>query len=288
MVKIIVGILILLILFILFMHLENHHLTVTQYTVHARKLPKAFDGVKLVFISDLHNNTFGKDNEQLLRRIKNEKPDYIMIGGDMLIGKKDSDYTKTVAFIEELSREYRVYYVNGNHEQRLQECEYTKDTMYKDYHLSLKKAGVIFLHNQSVTLIKDNESIRVCGIEIPSEYYKKINRPKMSLQELNKCMNISKVDMFTILLAHNPMYFEEYVSWGADLVLSGHVHGGIMRLPFLGGVISPQYILFPQFDSGRFEKGEATMLLSRGLGVHTIKVRIGNRPELVCVTLKSD
>ena len=92
-------------------------------------------------------------------------------------------------------------------------------------------------------------------------------------------------DRFQILLAHNPVYFEEYARWGADLVLSGHVHGGIVRLPFLGGVISPAFTLFPKYDGGKFERGDSTMLLGRGLGTHTLPVRMWNPGEIVLVTL---
>lgn len=287
-VDIILGVILFVFVFVLIMHCENHHLTVSQYMVHSTKLPKAFDGIRMVFLTDLHNNTFGKDNENLFRRIRNENPDYVVIGGDMLIGNATKDNSGTVSFLEKLSKEYNVYYVNGNHEQRLKEGLETRDTVYREYHNRLKRAGVRFLHNQSISLIRENESIRLTGVEIPSVYYHKIGRPQMTVDVLDECVKKSNVDKYTILLAHNPMYFEQYVNWGADLVLSGHVHGGIMRLPLLGGVISPQYILFPHFDSGKFEKDGATMLLSRGLGVHTIKIRIFNRPELISFTLKRD
>ena len=92
-------------------------------------------------------------------------------------------------------------------------------------------------------------------------------------------------DRYSILLAHNPEHFQAYVSWGADLILSGHVHGGIIRLPFLGGVVSPAMKLFPKYDGGLFSQGNSHMVLSRGLGTHTIPVRINNKAELVVVEL---
>lgn len=95
-----------------------------------------------------------------------------------------------------------------------------------------------------------------------------------------------KTNIYTILVAHNPEYFDDYAEWGANLVLSGHIHGGMVRLPYLGGVISPKVRLFPEYDAGLFEKNGSYMILSRGLGMHTIPVRINNRAELVEVHLK--
>lgn len=283
-----IGIVCLLILFIFLMHRENHHLTVSKYVIHSEKIPEAFDHAKVVFLTDLHNNSFGKNNENLLRRIEQEQPDYIMVTGDMLIGHKKADYYDTLSFLEALSEEYPIYYVNGNHEQKLSELEDTKDSIYKEYHDILKAYGIHFVHNDSLMLHRENESIVVTGLEIGLEYYSKLSRPKMTQEYIKECIGKCDPNRYTVLLAHNPMYFEQYADWGADLVLSGHVHGGIMRLPFLGGVISPQYILFPKFDSGRFEHRQATMLLSRGLGVHTLKVRIFNRPEMMVFTWKKE
>lgn len=288
MVETIVGIGIIIILFIFLMHRENHHLAVSKYRIHSDKLPKEFDNVKVVLLTDLHNNLFGKNNENLIRRIRNEKPDYIMVTGDMLIGHKKADYYETLNLLETLSEEFDIYYVNGNHEQKLAEGEETKDTIYKEYHDILVANGIHFVHNKTIKIKRKDATINVTGLEIAAEFYNKINRPEMTIEYIKKCIGRCDPKTYTILLAHNPMYFNYYAKWGADLVLSGHVHGGIMRLPFLGGVISPQYVLFPQYDSGRFEQDSSTMLLSRGLGVHTIKIRIFNRPEIMVFTLHRD
>lgn len=279
---------IIIILFVFLMHKENHHLTVSKYKIHSDKLPAEFDNVKIVLLTDLHNNSFGKNNEHLLRRIRNEHPDYIMVAGDMLIGHNKADYYDTLNLLETLSKEFGIYYVNGNHEQKLAEGEETKDTIYKEYHDILAAYGIHFVHNKTIKIKRKDATINITGLEIASDYYNKINRPEMTNEYIKKCIGRCDPKTYTILLAHNPMYFNYYADWGADLVLSGHVHGGIMRLPLLGGVISPQYILFPHFDSGRFELNSSTMLLSRGLGVHTIKIRIFNRPEIMVFTLNKE
>lgn len=275
-------------LFVFLMHKEIHHLTVSKYEIRSNKIPAEFNRVKVVLLTDLHNNTFGKNNEDLLKRIRSEQPDYIMIAGDMLVGHKKADYYETLDFLGTLSKEYEIYYVNGNHEQRLAEGEETKDTIYKEYHDILAANGIHFVHNQTVKIKRKDAVIQVTGLEIASEYYKKLKRPKMTNEYIKKCIGKCDPKTYTILLAHNPMYFDYYAKWGADLVLSGHIHGGVMRLPYLGGVISPQYIFFPRYDSGRFEQDSSTMLLSRGLGVHTLKIRIFNRPEMMVFTLNKD
>lgn len=279
---------IIIVLFVFLMHKEIHHLTVSKYKIRSNKIPTEFNRVKIVLLTDLHNNTFGKNNEDLLRRIRSEHPDYIMIAGDMLIGHNKADYYETLDFLKTLSKEFEIYYVNGNHEQRLAEGEETKDTIYKEYHDILEENGIHFVHNESIKIKRKDAMIQVTGLEIASDYYKKLKRPKMTNEYIKKCIGKCDPKTYTILLAHNPMYFDYYARWGADLVLSGHIHGGIMRLPLLGGVISPQYILFPRFDSGRFEQDSSTMLLSRGLGVHTLKIRIFNRPEMMVFTLNKD
>jgi predicted MPP superfamily phosphohydrolase len=276
---------ILIVLFVYLMHKETHHLTVTNYCIQSDKLPDAFQGSKIVVLADLHNNSFGQNNEQLVRRIDKEKPDYIMITGDMLVGRRKADYFTALDLLENLCKKYQIYYVNGNHEQRLSSKEETKDSVYREYHDILTAMGVHFVHNDTLELKRKDASILITGLEIDEEFYGKVNRPNMSVPYIEKCIGNCNRSKYNILLAHNPMYFDYYSKWGADLVLSGHVHGGIMRLPFLGGVISPQYILFPRYDSGRFEREESTMLLSRGLGVHTLKVRIFNRPELIVFSL---
>lgn len=286
--KIVLVLFVLILIFVCLMHEENHHLTVTKYKIQSAKLPKAFDQSKFVLLTDLHNNSFGENNEILISRIKKENPDYIMVSGDMLIGSKKSDYYTALNLLTSLSETYPIYYVNGNHEQRLAEMEDTKDTIYKEYQDILVANGIHMVNNETINITKEGESIAVTGLVIDYDYYHKFNRPIMTSKVINDCVGTCNKNTYTILLAHNPMYFDHYATWGADLVLSGHVHGGIMRLPFLGGVISPQYILFPKYDGGRYEVKNSTMLLSRGLGVHTLKIRIFNRPELIVFTMEKE
>lgn len=274
------------IILLLYMYFENKFLTVTHYSVISSKIPKEFEGVNIILLADLHNNYFGKDNSRLLEAIEKEKPDYIMIAGDMIVGNLTSSDEIALNFIKELANKYQVYYSTGNHEQRLGIYPETKNTRYLSYINELKKLGVHLLINEQETIIRDGNSLTITGLQIHEDFYKKIKRPKMEHDYIEKELGFSDKNTYNILLAHNPMYFPAYANWGADLVLSGHVHGGIVRLPFLGGVISPQYQLFPKYDGGKFLLNEKTMILSRGLGTHTIKLRLFNKPEVVVIKLK--
>ena len=124
-------------------------------------------------------------------------------------------------------------------------------------------------------------------LELSKGYYKKLSKQSLDLSYIEEQIGTGNKDSFHMLLAHNPAYFESYAKWGADLTLSGHVHGGIMRLPFFGGVIDPAYHIFPKYDAGLYENEEKRMIVSVGLGTHSIKVRLFNPPKIDLITLKS-
>ena len=140
------------------------------------------------------------------------------------------------------------------------------------------------LENERIILPAYN--MEICGAEIGREYYGKFKTKKMPVSYMEKLLGKVAENTFTLLIAHNPDYFETYASWGADLTVSGHVHGGLMVLPLLGGVISPSLKLFPKYDGGEFRDGKHTMILGRGLGTHTLPIRIFNPGELVVIHLK--
>ncbi len=263
---------------------ENKSLKVESYDITSVRIPEAFEGTKLLFLSDLHNQEFGKDNRRLIQKIKDLNPDYILIGGDMLVGKKGEKMKVAYHFISELARNYEVICANGNHEYRVKIYRDIYGDSYEKYRDSLKKAGVSYLENSTICLQKNGESLFVTGLEIDRVYYKRGKKVPMPPSYLTEVLG-KKKEEFQILLAHNPLYFPEYASWGADLVLSGHNHGGLVRVPFLGGVISPQLRIFTKYDAGEYTIGKSKMVLSRGLGTHTIPIRINNLPELSLIRL---
>lgn len=264
---------------------ENKYLKVTNYCIEQLKLPEEFNGTKLVCLTDLHNNSFGKKNRKLLEKIKKYNPDYVVIAGDMFSSAIKAKNHKAKSFILELAVHYPIYYSYGNHESRLVARE-SEHNLVLQYIEELKKAGVIFLDNYHVTIQKNEATLSIYGLTLPLEYFGRRKTLEPLTIDLESFIGRPEEGAYHILLAHIPVYFEEYAAWGADLVFSGHMHGGVMILPFLGGVISPQYELFPKYDYGKFEFLNSTMFLSRGLGTHTIPIRIFNRPDLLCVELK--
>lgn len=266
-------------------HRENKKLTVAEYTLYSEKLPVSFDDINIVMLSDLHNNIFGNQNEILINTIEKQNPDYILIGGDMIVGKEGAEYTDTLSLISKLAGNYPVYYAMGNHEQKLKMNNSTSEEFVNNYVNQLEKCGVCFLNNDSAVVERNGESLFLTGLEMDMHFYKKGARFPMPENYLEQAVG-KKHKEYTILLAHNPIYFKEYADWGADLVLSGHVHGGIIRLPILGGVLSTQLTLFPKYDYGKFKEKGSVMLLTSGLGMHTIKVRLFNPPEILVVHLK--
>lgn len=260
----------------------NRFVTVT-YEIKSDKITKP---CRIVLLSDLHNKSFGKGNGRLLDRIDALAPDEILAAGDMLTATAGHDYGPALTLMENLARKYPVHYGMGNHEYRLRLYPDQYPGMYEGYLQGLKKAGIEPLINQRTYLQVWN--VDVCGVEIDRRYYRHFKKTPMGKEYLEMLLGEAREDAFQVLIAHNPAYFADYADWGADLVVSGHVHGGIMRLPVLGGVLSPSLTLFPKYDGGRFEKGKSTMILSRGLGSHTLPLRIFNPGELVVINLLPD
>ena len=255
----------------------------TEYEIVSEKIAKP---CKFVLLSDLHNKTYGHDNERLISRIEEISPDAVLVAGDMLTAVRGQPYDNALILMKLLASRYPVYYGMGNHEYRLELYPEQYGDMYDKYMSGLRAAGIEPLINQNTYLPSYN--IAVCGSLIDRVYYRRFRKHPMPPDYLTKILGEPRADACQILIAHNPLYFEEYAAWGADVVVSGHVHGGIMRLPLLGGVLSPNLSLFPKYDGGRFKQGRSTMILSRGLGTHTIPLRIFNPAELIVVELKKD
>ncbi len=276
---IITVIALLLFFFIMIMVLDGNRFRVVSYEISHEKIKKPYT---FVVLSDLHNKVYGKNHEKLIRAIEKEQPAGVLIAGDLLTAKPGYPLHLALNLLEQLAPKYPIYYGMGNHEARLFLYPEVYGTMGADYEEKLKGLGISLLRNESRSL---GEDLVITGLDMQREYYKRFKKTTMTTEYLKKTLGEKNKDKFQILLAHHPDYFQEYSSWGADLVLSGHVHGGMVRLPFLGGVISPALRLFPKYDGGSFEEKESRMILSRGLGMHTIPVRLFNPGELVVLKL---
>ncbi len=240
------------------------------------------------FLSDLHDKEYGPENKLLIEAVKEQHPDAILIAGDMLVGHTQVSFSPAQRLVLSLRRLAPVYYANGNHESRMRVQTGIYGTKYEEYMEPLRSAGVQVLSNESAFLDVPGGPVQIHGFEMELCYYQKFHQPSFQTSELTKALGEPGEDIYHILLAHNPVYFQYYADWGADLTLSGHLHGGVVRLPFLGGVITPQVKLFPKYDKGLFWRGKKALIVSPGLGTHTINIRIFNPAELIIIRLEGE
>ncbi len=256
---------------------------ITPYTLFFRQLPPAFSGFRIIHLSDLHGVLFGKENKHLIQKIYQTKPHIIVMTGDMADQTKGA-IPQLLCLCRKLVQDYPVYYSLGNHEQCLKKDSF--DMLTKN----LQQLGVILLDNRCCTIYRKGESVQLYGLTTPMISYKRqfgkrLRKVCFSAADTNRALGIPVPHRFTILLAHDPLHYPSYRRWGADLTLSGHIHGGIIRLPGLGGVLSPDITLFPHYDGGHFNENGHHLIVSRGLGNHFL-LRINNPPELPIITLK--
>ena len=242
--------------------------------------------LRVVVLADLHNKQYGRENKILLEAIDAQAPDAILIAGDILTAHPKKSMKPAIDFMKKIAEKYPIYYGNGNHEHRITLYPETYGTMAQEYGEALTGMGVEPLVNTHKVLAEKN--IAIYGAEIQREYYKRFTVPYMEEHYLESILGKPEDGLYTILLAHNPDYFPKYAAWGADLVLSGHVHGGIVRIPGWKGVASPNIRFFPKYDGGEFTEGKSTMILSRGLGMHTIPVRLFNPGELIVIDFEGE
>ena len=250
------------------------------YSINSQLLPNSFDGFKIVHLSDLHNKVFGNDNAPLLNLIEPEQPDINVMTGD-LISHKAPNTEQFLTLVQKMRKLCPVYYVNGNHE--LSDID---NDEFERVAEKMTEYGAVCLDNTSAEIHRGNEYIRICGLCYTAEYYRGVREYKRNwksfmLTDMIDYMGIKQSDEYTILLAHNPLDFDVHAEWGADLSFGGHVHGGLIRLPIVKGVFSPERRFFPKYKEGVYQVGSSYLVASRGLG----KIRINNPPEVVVVTL---
>lgn len=283
--KIIVGIgiavIILAVLVIAEIVRELGRYKTVHYQIETPAFAKETPELKIVFLSDLHNYEYGENNHNLVEDIRKQKPDLILCTGDMLVGKRGCSVRPAAEFMKQLPEIAPVYYANGNHEQRMYERPQVYGDVYSQYRKELEEAGVRFLLNEHEVLEWHGKKIAIYGLELPAECYHRTQRRKLKQEELEKWLGRTRDKAYNILLAHNPEYTDKYKKWGADLSLSGHLHGGIVRLPIIGGIISPQLGVFPKYSGDCYQEDDVAVVVSKGLGTHTVNIRLWNPAELI-------
>lgn len=266
---------------------ELRDFRVTKYRICSQKLNGIKREKKIIFLSDLHNRMYGEENERLLESIRNQHPDLILIGGDMLVRKDGNSYDKTVHFLAKLPGICPVYCANGNHEQKLKELPDKYEQSYEEYKKALTASGIHMLENASETVKLEEVPVKLSGLEIPLGAYARFGKKELSLKEITDRIG-EHGDDYQILLAHHPGYMKEYLAYGADLILGGHYHGCVVQLPWIGGVISTNFTLFPKYSGGIYQEGEQTAVVSRGLGTHSVPLRLWNWPEMIVLELSGN
>ena len=249
---------------------ENEALTVTPYEFSSQALPEAFDGFKICHLSDIHVKSALRKYPRLIKKVAKLSPDIIVITGDLLDSRR-SDLQTALSLAETLTDIAPVYYVTGNHEESLPIEDYT------GLMSSLSDMGVHLMDSRTEKIYRgeNGEYINVSGI---------FDSPHFTV---NKASEMFDENAFDLFLAHRPQFAAGYARAGADLTLSGHAHGGQMRIPFVGGLIAPDQWFFPEYSEGMHRFGDRATVISRGIGNSLIPFRINNRPEIVTATLKT-
>ena len=257
---------------------SNMRLVTTEYVLKYKNFPPAFDGYRIVLLADTHGVEHGQDNEKLVEAIREANPDIIAFTGDMIdrfqpANPVDKQIEISKTFVRQLVDIAPVYYVTGNHEWDSGEIWTLLDM--------LDESGVYVLRNRYMRLERDNDSIILAGVDDPGG-----PADMMKPAEFIKNIQQSEDVDFLIVLSHRNNNLSLYSRLGVDLVLSGHAHGGMVRLPFTDGLIGPQYELLPTYTSGIYTENNTTMVVSRGLGNHLGWTRFLNNPQVIVVELR--
>lgn len=260
-----------------FLYWSNNVLQVDHFTLSSSRLPAAFDGFRVVLLSDLHGKTFGDGNQTLSEAVAAQEPDLIAITGDILDRFRRTPVSYAAETGAALSAIAPTYFVTGNHDWA------AADSM-RDLKSLLTEHGVTVLSGEYVTLEREGQSIILAGLDDPNGLADQTTGPELRAKITDEVGG----DTYSILLSHRDT-LADYAPWGFHLTLCGHGHGGIFRIPLLDkGLLSTERTFFPAYDGGLFELNGNSYMVSRGLGNNTVPIRafrLFNRPHLPLVVL---
>lgn len=279
----------------------NQGVYIKKYNLKYDNLPQDFNNYKIVQLTDIHSIRSKEQIDQIVNKVKSQEPDIICITGDLIdsgyyANQKSAKAEKkipiieslTIKFVQELLQISEVYYVYGNHEMMLLD-----DPENNEFKMALEEAGVKILNNKIDYLYKGNSKIKLLGLQDPACLYKDEVYSKIEGSSLDKSRAIledlylqDNSQEFTILLAHRPECFEVYATYNIDLILSGHTHGGMLRLPFIRGIYAHPQGFFPDYSYGIYENRNSTMIVGAGIGYSgNIHFRVYNLPEIEVINL---
>lgn len=255
-----------------FVYWQNFTLQVEPVELFFESLPPQFDGLRVAELSDLHGRSFGKNNVRLLRTLQKARPDMICICGDLFDEK--TDLTMLEPLLTGLTDIAPVYYVTGNHEWQVKNL---REILQK-----MRGWGVTVLENEGRVLSRGGAEMVVAGVHDPCGPYD-MKTPAALVRELRSAQG----NDFTLMLSHRNDELAMWSQLGVQLVLSGHCHGGVVRLPFVGGVFGTRREMFPEYDAGVYRQDGTTLFVSRGLGYTNVHFRLFNRPHVPIMILRS-
>lgn len=263
---------------LLFGFLLDSTLKTVDYNASSVEIPDSFNGFKIAQITDLHSSECGENNEKLITMLGESAPDIIVFTGDM-IDAKDTDASIMLHLAEEAVKIAPCYYSPGNHES-------SNKALYSTLCDSLRELGVNILENEAVTITVGEESITLIGILDPA-FDKNSGDSKNAEITRDFLKDLVPEDSYTVLLAHRPELINVYAEAGVDLVLSGHTHGGQIRIPILGGLYANDQGFLPPYDKGLFTQSGTTMIVSSGIGDSNFPMRYYNPREITLIKLST-
>ena len=260
---------------------SNNILTYSSYNIESSKIK---NNIRFVMVSDSEGKVFGENNSRLIEKVKGADPEFVVILGDM-VNRNNGDYQSAVNLCKNLAKSYPVFYAIGNHENTV----YNNNTNYTNEFVSaIKNTGTKILVNELVNYkTKGGDVLAIAGLkQFPFFEY---DAPDYNNEEnhlFQQFLAQEDDSHLSVLLCHCP---ETYI-WGLenyniDLMLCGHTHGGVVRLPFAGGLYAPEQGWFPQYDKGYYTNGNASMLITSGLSVSSVFPRFNNPPDVAIVNL---
>lgn len=249
------------------------NIDVSHYEIKSDKLNQKYNNYKIMLLTDLHNRDI---TEKLVKIVNEENPNIIVMSGDMINEKVDG-FDNFFNLCEEL-KDKTVYYVFGNHEENM------LDEKQNEFIEKIKeKTNVILLNNDKVEL---DDSFTIYGFSHQVKYYLASTKEKIDLNYIEERIGKIDINNFNLLISHDPLLYNLYSEYGFDIVLSGHIHGGIINIPFVGGLLSPDFTFFPKYYKGVNKIGDTNLVISRGLGYgYKIPIRVFNRAEVVIINL---
>lgn len=249
------------------------NIDISHYEIKNNKLNQKYNNYKIMLLTDLHNRDI---TEKLIKIVNEENPNIIVMSGDM-INEKVEGFDNFFNLCEKL-KDKTIYYVFGNHEENM------SDEKQNEFIEKIKeKTNVILLNNDKVEL---DDSFTIYGFSHQVKYYLASTKEKIDLNYIEERIGKIDTNKFNLLISHDPLLYNLYSEYGFDMVLSGHLHGGIINIPFVGGLLSPDFTFFPKYYKGVNKIGNTNLVISRGLGYgYMIPIRVFNRGEVVIINL---